>query len=625
MPKKIASLLGDGGVMKAKTGWITFAALMIAFAIVLSVSAIATVGGGDSAIDAGSQVQNEISLTLLPGTVPGQPQVLVAAYNDVPVPGGPGLGVAYSTNGGANWNPQNLSYPTHSLGYTMVEAWDPATAADTQGNLYVAHISTDGNWSGGPATGLYVRKSADGGVNWQTPVAVSENGPPSGSPDPIYRLNDRDQMTADTFSGSPNADNIYISWIKDRGWNAGPYGDIYFAYSTNGAASFNLATGLTQTWPDGTSTAFPGRINDASPVDHNMGNMPVPAAAPDGTVYVSWMDYNVFANGGPTGIIYLDKSTDGGATWGQDIFVTSVNIPPRNLPNDNTRAKGAPVLGVSPTNPSELYLVYAENPDLTLLADGTYLDGPDNGDILFIKSTDGGNTWTSPLTVNDDFITGLKGTNDQILPWMDVKPTGTIDIAWYDRRNDLANLKWDVYVTKSVDGGASFSTNQNINDANFASPVLGTEGWLGEYLGLAVDGNYMYIAWTTSVNDSAGDVYFDKSDNSALCNSGKPSLSLSSATPFWGSYNDYLASLLSVNYTIQNNGASTANNVAISNSTATNGVVCSTNMPVSIGTIAASGSATTTLKYSIPPGVSRFRATVNAAADDACGNSYTYP
>ena len=35
-------------------------------------------------------VQNEISLTLVPGAQSGQPTVLLAAYNDNPAPGGPG-------------------------------------------------------------------------------------------------------------------------------------------------------------------------------------------------------------------------------------------------------------------------------------------------------------------------------------------------------------------------------------------------------------------------------------------------------------------------------------------------------------------------------------------------------
>lgn len=595
--------------MKGKARYPAFLVILVASAVALMVAGTAVGIGTDGIIDSGSTVQNEVSLALVPGTVSGQPQVLLAAYNDGPYPAGPGLGVSTSSNGGANWTAQQLSYPTHSSGVMLVEAWDPTAAADTQGNLYVAHISTDGNWLTGPATGLYVHRSSTLGASWSTPVPVSENGGAAGAIDPAFRLNDRCQMTVDRYAASPNTDNVYLAWIKDRGWNmALPYSDIYFASSTNGGASFNLATG--------TSAAFPGRVNDEN-VGHDMGNMPVPAVASDGTVYVSWMDYNVQSGG--TGTIYLDKSTDGGITWGQDKFVTTVNLPPLNLPNDNTRAKGAPVLEVSPTNPSELYLVYAENPDITVLPDGTVVDGPDNGDIMFIKSTNGGTTWSSPVAVNDVLI------NDQILPWMDVKLNGVIDIAWYDRRNDPSNLKWDTYITKSVNAGASFSSNTNVNDAAFTSPAVGAEGWLGEYLGLAVDSDHMYVAWTTSVSDSLGDVYSDKAANSALCTSNKPSLSMSSASPFWASMADYTAGLLSVTFTIQNSGSDTAYLVKITGSSPNNSVTTSTTMPASVGTIAAGGSGSATVQYNVPAGTGNFTVNLQASADDGCGNRYTYP
>jgi hypothetical protein len=211
------------------------------------------------------------------------------------------------------------------------------------------------------------------------------------------------------------------------------------------------------------------------------------------------MDYNVWTGG--TGRVFLDKSTDGGKTWGKDKLVTTINLPPLTL-NGGTdaRAKGAPVLEVSPTNPLELYLVYAADPDGAL---------SDEADIFFIKSTDGGNSWGAPNRVNDDST-----KNDQFLPWVDVKADGTIDIAWYDRRNDAFDLKWDVYFSKSTDKGATFSTNVLLNDASFVSPNFPTGGkWMGEYLGLAVDSGYAFVVWTSTVTDNNGDVYFDKVPN----------------------------------------------------------------------------------------------------------------
>ena len=102
------------------------------------------------------------------------------------------------------------------------------------------------------------------------------------------------------------------------------------------------------------------------------------------------------------------------------------------------------------------------------------------------------------------------------MPWMDVKADGTIDVVWYDRRNDVNDVLWDVYIARSTDGGSSFSTNVRLNDTSFAVPSL-SSGWMGEYLGLAVDSNTAYVAFTSSVTDSvSGDVYFDKILNSSI-------------------------------------------------------------------------------------------------------------
>jgi hypothetical protein len=379
----------------------------------------------------------------------------------------------------------------------MTRAFDPTITADANGNTYAGFIADGATTMGGwPDSGLYVCKSTNGGKNWGSPVQVSYDSPSLPvPPDPNYRFNDRCQIIADTFRGtSSDVNNVYITWIKDRGWyvndgNTRPLGDIYFSRSTDYGVTFSTPFTINQT-------------------DHNMANMPIPAITSDGTVYVSWMDYDVW--NGKVGTVYIRKSTDGGQTFpawgGGDHYITTINLPPFYVSNSiyiqNTKTKGAPVLAASPKDANNLFLVYAADPN-----DGS----GDEADIFFIRSTNKGQNWSSPIQVNDD-----PTITDQVLPWMAVKADGTIDIVWYDRRNDSNDVYWDVYIAKSTDDGISFSINLKVSDQSFPAPTV-SGGWVGEYLGLDVDANDAYIGFTSSITDIPnGNIYFDKIGNAGI-------------------------------------------------------------------------------------------------------------
>ncbi|MDO8737295.1 MAG: hypothetical protein Q7K29_09490, partial [Thermoleophilia bacterium] len=115
----------------------------------------------------------------------------------------------------------------------------------------------------------------------------------------------------------------------------------------------------------------------------------------------------------------------------------------------------------------------------------------------------------------------------------------------------------------------------------------------------------------------------DNSIASIACD-GEPVLSIGSAEAFWASYADYTARLLSVRYTVNNSGGTSAFSVNLDNSSATNGVITASSLPVSAGNIAAGASALVTLQYNVPSGVGSFRTTNSASAEDNCGTTFTY-
>lgn len=103
-----------------------------------------------------------------------------------------------------------------------------------------------------------------------------------------------------------------------------------------------------------------------------------------------------------------------------------------------------------------------------------------------------------------------------------------------------------------------------------------------------------------------------------------PDLSLSKTGVYWGSYADYSARILSVDYSVANVSVSGAYAVQIVG-TVNSGGVTSVNTPVALGDIAGSSNASATVKYNVPTGVGSYMSSVYASADDTCGYANSYP
>lgn len=126
----------------------------------------------------------------------------------------------------------------------------------------------------------------------------------------------------------------------------------------------------------------------------------------------------------------------------------------------------------------------------------------DNGlDIYFSTSTDNGETWSTPVIVNDD----EKGKqSEQFYPSITVNPNGVICIAWYDRRNDAANNNTEYYMTFSFDGGKTFKKNFAISQkpSDFTTVGLLNGGFgVGEYNEILSTASYAIPFWADARNN----------------------------------------------------------------------------------------------------------------------------
>jgi BNR/Asp-box repeat len=132
-------------------------------------------------------------------------------------------------------------------------------------------------------------------------------------------------------------------------------------------------------------------------------------------------------------------------------------------------------------------------------------------EVMFVRSTDGGLTFSAPMRINDDV------NHQNKWHWFGtfaVAPTGRLDAIWYDTRNDPGNLLSQLFYSYSTDAGVTWSPNVPVSDA--FNPQ---EGWpqqnkIGDYITIVSDetgGNVAYAA-TFNFNPNRGqheqDVYY---------------------------------------------------------------------------------------------------------------------
>ncbi|MFZ3377027.1 MAG: sialidase family protein, partial [Chthoniobacterales bacterium] len=83
--------------------------------------------------------------------------------------------------------------------------------------------------------------------------------------------------------------------------------------------------------------------------------------------------------------------------------------------------------------------------------------GANNGtDVMFVRSTNGGQSFSAPHRINDDPI------NQNKWHWfgtLSVAPNGRIDSVWLDTRNAANNTDSQLFYSYSMDGGVTWSPN----------------------------------------------------------------------------------------------------------------------------------------------------------------------
>lgn len=274
-----------------------------------------------------------------------------------------------------------------------------------------------------------------------------------------------------------SADHQGLGW--DPAITVGPRGTVYAAFMiSRGPFTFPV---VAASFDHGGTFAQVTSLTP--PVTHNWGDRDFIAAAPDGTLYVTW-DYGpsaavvtylctpggscAFATGDLN--VVMQKSTDGGRTWG-------------------------PIVPVSPGFPASGGdsgpLVVEPNGRVDVLYQGYQITNPitftmNPAHSYFTSSTDGGSTWSPPVLVGAD---RPQLTMSLAEWWIDgalgVDSAGNLYATW-DTQSPGADSGWLSY---STDHGSHWSDMVPVtNDHDTAAHIVQVAGGAG---GVA------YVGWLT--------------------------------------------------------------------------------------------------------------------------------
>ena len=342
---------------------------------------------------------------------------------------------------------------------------DPVLDFDADGNFY--YNSLQGTFE------CDVFKIDDGGVIWNSPVPA--NG------------GDKQWMRIDRTSGIGSG-NIYSNWnfsFTTCDWD--------FTRSTDGGDSFEECVPV-----DG----FP-----------RWGTIAVDA---EGVVYISG------ASGQDLVVIKSSTAQDPSIPVSFD-SVTTVDL-------DGQLALG----GINPQGLLGQMWVDVDisggvgHGNVYTLASVNRISNSDVADIMFAKSTDGGETFLAPIRINTD-----EGTdNIQWFGTMAVAPNGRIDVAWLDTRDAPTGSDDSVlYYSFSEDQGNSWSPNEALSIA--FDPHLGypQQNKMGDYFDMVSDNFGAHLAWANTINGGQ-DVYYTHITPSEILNVSDITSTISNAITY---------------------------------------------------------------------------------------------
>jgi hypothetical protein len=358
-------------------------------------------------------------------------------------------GWGFTTDGGTTW-----TFP--GVLENNVFRSDPVTNSDEIGQFFYLSLQSDVNLSFF-CDDLW--RSINGGQSWT--LLSGERGGGGG---------DKEWFTIDKTSGPGHG----FQYQSDDGINCSG-GGVEFQRSTNGGVTWQAPIVV----PSGTDL---GTLD----VDSN-GNLFIGG---EGSSNFNCVRSSNAQIGGQTPTFDRNTSVNMGG------FLGSGGINPDGL-------DGQLFLAIDRSGT-------ATNNNIYMLA-SVVPSGRSTTDVMFVRSTDGGLTFSAPRRINDDPVNPSKwhwfGT-------LSVAPNGRIDSVWYDTRNAANNTDSQLFYSFSTDGGLTWAANVAVSDSFNPFEGYPNQSKIGDYITIVSDntgGNVAYSAtfnFNPSRNQHEEDVYY---------------------------------------------------------------------------------------------------------------------
>jgi hypothetical protein len=299
---------------------------------------------------------------------------------------------------------------------------DPNVGFDTQGRVYQTMLPFNAFWTNlHPDGAINVSYSDDLGAHWVTGNGgLALEQVPNSSSFQLGHVEDKQWIAVNHYPGSKYRDHVYATWDIVDG-NVGSTVKLRAAVSRDRGQTFSKASTIV-----------------SSSIDQLRDQFSQPAVDPSGDLYVAYTNIGTKST---LADFFVTKSTDDGKTFSTPVQAGSGHIIGVGSVRDtNTTFRDGInyAFAVSPDVPGHLYLAYND-------FNGTQYN------TFFIQSTDGGQTWSTPVAVNDDILSGKVA--DHFQPAVAAGPGGAVAVAFYDRRRDCPT---DSSIIKQDQGRSNF-------------------------------------------------------------------------------------------------------------------------------------------------------------------------